>query len=333
MDGTQFDRLTQHLGQALSRRRFGRLAVVFGLLAGLDVAKPSEAKPKKKKPKPKPCGRGAIRCGRKCVNPLLDPKNCGKCGRACLAGQACVTGSCQDSGCPGNQTSCSGTCVNTQTDSANCGTCGNTCTGGQTCIDGQCIVTGCGANQLDCGNGVCAGGANPCCSYLDCGAGSGDLVCDTTTHQCVCNTAGKGICKRFTNGAGICNVCCGDGSHTCIDDTVCVDIPGTGISTCDCPAGKTRCAGSQNAHKCQSSTGQDNRRCGIGCIDCTEFGPTSFCCFGQCQTACEPNTFCNLQTCGGCQTCGEGTACCRSGSTNLFGCTLLENGRCPGPPP
>jgi hypothetical protein len=86
-------------------------------------------------------------------------------------------------------------------------------------------------------------------------------------------------------------------------------------------------------HRCSQDQATDPNRCGINCIDCMENGPTSFCCFGGCMTACEPNTNCNLRTCGGCQTCTGDTACCRSGTSNLFGCTLLDNGRCPGPPP
>jgi hypothetical protein len=29
-----------------------------------------------------------------CVNVLVDPRNCGGCGKVCAAGQSCVNGTC-----------------------------------------------------------------------------------------------------------------------------------------------------------------------------------------------------------------------------------------------
>jgi hypothetical protein len=197
------------------------------------------------------------------------------------------------------------------------------------------VTARCSDDEIECPDGRCIPDhEHACCSYLDCGGFNGDLVCDTNLGRCVCRDEDEGICLRFSNGAGSCDVCCGDGSRICIDDTVCVDGSTPGSRFCDCPAGTTRCAGSQNAHKCQRNRGaDDDDRCGIGCEDCTRFGPTSFCCNGTCMTACAPNTTCSLTVCDSCQSCGAGQACCRSGSSNLFGCTLLDEfGRCPGPP-
>jgi hypothetical protein len=38
------------------------------------------------------CPTGQIRCGTACVSPLTDSKNCGACGRVCLAGFVCKDG-------------------------------------------------------------------------------------------------------------------------------------------------------------------------------------------------------------------------------------------------
>ena len=42
-----------------------------------------------------PCLAGQQLCGNSCSDPLLDPKNCGGCGKVCKAQQACVAGTCQ----------------------------------------------------------------------------------------------------------------------------------------------------------------------------------------------------------------------------------------------
>lgn len=279
------------------------------------------------------CPASQIRCGDLCVDATSNDAHCGGCRQACDGDLTCLNGTC---GCAGaGLIACGNECVDLQFADDHCGRCGNPCGANQTCENGSCVAAPCSANEIECPDGRCIPDQeNACCSYLDCGAGSGDLICDSNLNRCVCQNSNKGICQRFSNGVGLCNVCCGDGSHICIDDTVCVDIGTSGSRACDCPPGKERCAGSTNAHMCQDigHGAQDNRRCGIQCEDCTLRGPTSFCCFGSCLSACEQNTTCNLKTCDGCRTCGEGQACCRSGTSNIFGCMLLVNGKCPGAP-
>jgi len=184
------------------------------------------------------CPATQIRCVDLCVDAQSNEQHCGGCGRACTGDLTCLNGQC---GCAdGGETTCGDQCANLQTDDAHCGQCGIACNAAQRCQGGQCVARGCRQGELDCGNGVCAGGANPCCSYLDCGGFNGELVCNTTTHQCVCQSAGEGICRRFDNGAGLCDVCCGDGSGICGGDYVCrtdfVSHP-----SCDCPRESDKC--------------------------------------------------------------------------------------------
>src|SRR5207302_1839858 len=49
-----------------------------------------------------------------------DPQNCGSCGNACSASEACKNGGCDP--CPVAR--CGNNCVDTQHDPANCGACG-----------------------------------------------------------------------------------------------------------------------------------------------------------------------------------------------------------------
>lgn len=347
MDGTRFDRLTQELGHALTRRRFGALVGALGLWSGRDTANGVKAKPKKKKKKP--CGRGAIRCGAKCVNPLLDARNCGKCGRACGAGQACVTGSCQDGGCPGSQISCGGRCVDPRTDSDHCGDCGNSCNG--TCAGGTCQAGGCPSGQDVC-NGQCvdkqtdnrhcgacgdactvgrciAGRCVECVNQDDCGGYSyNDLIC--RNGRCVCATEGEGLCQRYSDRRGSCDKCCPGGSGQCRFDEVCFYVQGPNgpYGFCDCPTGWQRCNYQPHpSGTCVENPMTDSRKCGPFCEDCTatpEWSPKQICCNGGCISGCGgPGTSSCVrgQICGpNCLPCNSDSICCNMGPGTLPRC-------------
>jgi hypothetical protein len=94
--------------------------------------------------------------GTYCADTHTDNANCGACGKACGAGQACVGGACSYE-CPVGQTLCAPDaggadagpfCASTQSDSANCGACGHACAAGKVCVGSSCVA-GCfigGAN-------------------------------------------------------------------------------------------------------------------------------------------------------------------------------------------
>jgi hypothetical protein len=48
------------------------------------------------------CSFGEVPCGERCSDLVTDPQNCGTCGAACAAGEACVAGLCEAAAACGN---------------------------------------------------------------------------------------------------------------------------------------------------------------------------------------------------------------------------------------
>jgi hypothetical protein len=247
MDGQQFDRLTQQLTLALTRRRFGAVLAALGLSAGL--AMESRAKPKKKKKKKaKGCKNGAVKCGKTCVDTATNAAHCGGCGQACPSGQACAGGACQTGGCSGDREPCGGACVNLDNDEQHCGECGRACAGDLTCLDGDC---GC-ADGTKCGDA---------CVDLDdddahCGqcnlACQGELTCLGGDCGCADGTKCGNACVNLQtnrNHCGGCNDAC-TGNQTCsggecVDPPECVNQDGCGgfgFNDLVCRDGRCVCA-------------------------------------------------------------------------------------------
>lgn len=85
-----------------------------------------------------PCGSGRDCCNGRCVDGQNDPANCGACGKACGAQDACCQGACK--------------ALNS---TADCGACGVTCGAGSSCCNSACTatnsLTNCGGCGIVCG--------------------------------------------------------------------------------------------------------------------------------------------------------------------------------------
>lgn len=78
-------------------------------------------------------------CGTTCVDLMIDPNNCGTCGRGCVSGETCVAGVCTGSAaCTAPEIECGGGCVDPQTSPAHCGDCATACSTGTSCVAGDC---------------------------------------------------------------------------------------------------------------------------------------------------------------------------------------------------
>ena len=74
-------------------------------------------------------------CHGACMDLRSDPLNCGICDRACPAQATCASGNCA---CPAKFTDCKTHCADTDNDPQNCGACGAACPANITCTNGSC---------------------------------------------------------------------------------------------------------------------------------------------------------------------------------------------------
>lgn len=239
MDGQQFDRLTQHVGQMLNRRRVGALLAAAGFAAICSRPTDTDAKKKKRKKKKPPAG-----CTPDCT------------GKACGADDGCG-GTCQTGSCPGTQvcrdgacgTACDANCradgsENDQTcpgSSGHC-PCARHCGGGwcgDCCVDGHCSDSPVGPECLEpidpnhAGNYICGckqfnenqprtmcvpgEGCSTCCNSGECGQ-PGE-ICTTVPPS---PFIGRSCCLPYQATCGISAQCCSDfcsgGKCACIGD-------------------------------------------------------------------------------------------------------------------
>jgi hypothetical protein len=172
------------------------------------------------------CPAGTTLCGTTCANLMINPDNCGACGKSCPEGMSCQSGLCA---CPSGLTECLGVCVDLNADGRNCGACGNDCVvQGLLCSQGTCSAA-CGGTLTDCGGSCvdlstsmahCGRCGNSCASHLSCIAGSCSCAGGLTDcgNQCV-NTLSDalncGSCgNQCQSGATCSNGQCQGGTAT-----------------------------------------------------------------------------------------------------------------------
>jgi Stigma-specific protein, Stig1 len=142
------------------------------------------------------CPAGETACGNRCVSLLTDVANCGACGHACGALEACGAGTCA---CAPGVGTCGGACTDLARDPAHCGACdvacgaadycttasgATSCTAscpdgftacGRSCVDLQTDRLDCGACGHACAQGeTCSAGACRAAVHVACYA-SGDV--------------------------------------------------------------------------------------------------------------------------------------------------------------
>jgi hypothetical protein len=169
-----------------------------------------------------------------CVDVQHDPANCGGCGKACAAGDACVSGTCAAAACAPPYQACGGACTLATSDPANCGACGKTCTPSGpnvlvACAAGSCVDAGCAPGYGDC-DGLAATG------------------CETDLHA--------------LDDCGACGVVCAP---------VHVGSPLCDHATCDydaCAAGFTDCDGVRG-NGCEADVATDPANCGKCGVACS----------------------------------------------------------------
>jgi hypothetical protein len=150
------------------------------------------------------CDDGLDRCGSNCVDTQIDPRFCGDCLTACLAGEVCEAGACLDPGdCRTNGVGCSGFTYCDQTT----GDCLPGCENDTQC-DGENQI--CNTTLHEC---VCAMGFHQCA-----GACVSDLDVDTCGASC--NPCPAPPSSTPTCNAGVCDFICDDDFERC-DDVCC----------------------------------------------------------------------------------------------------------------
>jgi hypothetical protein len=287
------------------------------------------------------CTEGMFPCGASatCVDPAVDPHNCGACDNACPADQRCVDGMCV-AGCPTGHADCDGDdsnmCeVDTNADIANCGACGHACALSNAvaaCVNGQCAVTQCATGFANCnmmpGDGCeinlqtsemnCGMCGHTCPMGQFCGVSS-----MTMGAQAQCLTA----CPMgFSPCGGACVNLTSDGMNCGRCATMCPSAPnGSGVcrsSTCalDCATGYGNCdaVATNGCETALASSPTNCGHCGTACPARANSTPT--CVSGVCNVRCSigygdcdrsPTNGCevHLSTSTNCGVCG---AVCRS---------------------
>ncbi|MGD0680396.1 MAG: hypothetical protein ABSC94_33915, partial [Polyangiaceae bacterium] len=248
-----------------------------------------------------------------CVYTMNDPANCGGCGIACAADEACQGGFCL---CVGTESHCgdAGACVNKENDESNCGQCGAACASGATCVNSACE---CPTGQTVCGVGsmqACSdinndpnncGGCGISCSSSDSCVGATCLPCGTITTQILCGTVPQHCVSSATDPAN-----CGGCGNTCLSTQVCMN------SQCVCPGSEMLCGPDAGGSARCYDLSVDPDNC------------------GSCGKACSGGAVCQGGNCvcpSGTHSCGTGTAAKCLSNTSTSSCGTTSCSVCPVP--
>jgi hypothetical protein len=214
------------------------------------------------------CGaQGATRCGDLCVDATSDPRFCGDCSTACVAGHNCVNGQCT---CSDTSISCAGNCYDPKTDKNHCGGCNTQCGLFDECIDGQCVLS-CSAYNDTAGY-----------AFADCSGVCKDIAYDATN----CGACGKACGAGQVCAAGKCS--CDTGSDLC--SGICYNLQ---TNAAHCGSCTTSCSAAQSCvgGACQCADGLT--ACGQLCVN-TQVDPANC---GKCSVACTAKQMCQGGTC------------------------------------
>lgn len=202
------------------------------------------------------CAAGTTLCGGKCVNEQTDTTNCGACGIACPAGNACINSVCTLS-CPAGTTNCAGVCVNTSTSTSNCGVCGTVCATFNdvaACTNGACGVASCNSGFADCDNNPNDGcEVNTTFDLNNCGGCGVRCTSGSTCSKGACQpppacTSNCGLGVACTTDANCASNACDALSLVCVSNQ-CADHRQDGSET-DVDCGGNSCASCATGKKC-----------------------------------------------------------------------------------
>lgn len=186
MDGHRFDSLSRSFAHHQSRRATLRQLSLAGALVGLlaRVPQTTRALPVRQLE----CPPSTPLCGDACVDLQTDPSNCGACGLACDADQACRFGFCGPvPACDGPLVLCGDECVDLQTDQRHCGWCDTLCQAWEHCTAGVCIedpLPPCDVTQIRCDD-VCVNFLSDDMNCGDCGRACQLFVTECREGRCV----------------------------------------------------------------------------------------------------------------------------------------------------